>query len=93
MTGAGSDTPRWGFIGGGGDADPRMLRAGTASSEMITASDPLESARGAGGRVGACGSGRTSRSRRRSDVLGAGGLPVSMQVLERLRTPLPLSTW
>src|SRR4051794_1646018 len=90
MTGAGSETPRWGFIGAGRMATALirgMLRAGTATPGTITASDPLESAR----RELADGSGvavveSNVQVAEASNVLVLAVKPQSMpHVLERLR--------
>ena len=48
MTEAGTDAPRWGFIGAGRMATALirgMIRAGTADAGVDLASDPLEAAR------------------------------------------------
>src|SRR3954464_8618320 len=90
MTGAGSDAPRWGFIGAGRMATALirgMLRAGTAMPGIITASDPLESARRdlADGWVAAVVESNVQVAEA-SDVLVLAVKPQSMpHVLEKLR--------
>src|SRR5258707_1251361 len=90
MTEAGSAATRWGFIGAGRMATALirgMIRAGTATPQSITASDPLEGARkGLAAETGVTVVESNVRVASKSDVLVLAVKPQSMpHVLEHLR--------
>src|SRR4051794_38365774 len=90
MTETATARPRWGFIGAGRMATALirgMLRAGTATPEAITASDPLEAARSAlAAESGISVVESNVRVAHKSDVLVLAVKPQSMShVLEHLR--------
>ena len=92
MTEAGSKATRWGFIGSGRMATALirgMIRAGTATSQTITASDPLEAARKTlAAETGVSVVESNIRVASKCDVLLLAVKPQSMpHVLEHLRTP------